>query len=72
MFPQAKEDASELLAQKIELEKEKKTWIEAAAEKDVALKKKIATIGNIVHDTVPISDNEARSYIQNLRYQTLT
>lgn len=54
----AKEDASELLAQKVELEKEKKTWIEAAAEKDAALKKKIATIGNIVHDTVPISDNE--------------
>ncbi|RAL60190.1 hypothetical protein DID88_000812 [Monilinia fructigena] len=29
----AKEDASELLQQKIDLEKEKKTWLDAAAEK---------------------------------------
>jgi seryl-tRNA synthetase len=46
------------MAQKAELEKEKKTLIESAAEKDIALKKKIGTIGNIVHDSVPISDNE--------------
>lgn len=58
MFLQAKEDAAELMAQKAELEKEKKTLIESAAEKDIALKKKIGTIGNIVHDSVPISDNE--------------
>jgi len=55
---QAKEDAAELMAQKAELEKEKKILIECAAEKDIALKKKIGTIGNIVHDSVPISDNE--------------
>jgi seryl-tRNA synthetase len=58
LFLQAKEDAAELMAQKAELEKEKKTLIESAAEKDIALKKKIGTIGNIVHDSVPISDNE--------------
>jgi seryl-tRNA synthetase len=40
------------------LEKEKKILIESAAEKDIALKKKIGTIGNIVHDSVPISNNE--------------
>lgn len=57
-FCQAKEDAAELMAQKVEMEKEKKTLIESAAEKDIALKKKIGTIGNIVHDSVPVSDNE--------------
>lgn len=46
------------MAQKVEMEKEKKTLIESAAEKDIALKKKIGTIGNIVHDSVPVSDNE--------------
>lgn len=55
---QAKENADDLIGQKGELEKEKKALIDSAAEKDVALRKKISTIGNIVHDSVPISDNE--------------
>ncbi len=46
------------MKQKVELEKEKKVFIDAAAEKDIAMKKKIGTIGNIVHDSVPVSDNE--------------
>jgi seryl-tRNA synthetase len=46
------------LKEKAELEKEKKALIESAAEKDISLKKKIGTIGNIVHDSVPLSDNE--------------
>ena len=50
-----------MLKQKVELEKEKKALIEQAAAKDVALKKKIGTIGNIVHDSVPINDNEVYS-----------
>lgn len=54
----AKENADELLAQKIDLEKEKKALIDSAAEKDVALKKKIGTIGNIVHESVPVNNNE--------------
>ncbi|TVY49490.1 Serine--tRNA ligase, cytoplasmic [Lachnellula occidentalis] len=54
----AKEDAEDLLKQKAELEKEKKTLIESAASKDVTLKKKIGTIGNIVHDSVLVNDNE--------------
>jgi seryl-tRNA synthetase len=57
-FYQAKEDAAELMAQKVELEKEKKAIIELAGEKEVALKQKIGTIGNIVHDSVPIHNNE--------------
>lgn len=44
----------------MELEKEKKALIELTAEKDIALKKKISTIGNVVHNSVPVSDNEVR------------
>jgi len=47
--------------QKVEFEREKKAFIDSAAEKDVALRKKISTIGNIVHDSVPVSDNEVWS-----------
>ncbi|KAK6212346.1 Cytosolic seryl-tRNA synthetase [Pestalotiopsis sp. IQ-011] len=54
----AKEDASEFLAQKVAFEKEKKSLLDLAAEKDVALKKLVKTIGNYVHDSVPVSDNE--------------
>jgi len=56
----AKENADDLLAQKIELEKEKKTFIDAAAEKDTVLKAKIGTIGNLVHESVPVEQNEVR------------
>lgn len=54
----AKENADELLAQKAELEKQKKVLLETAAEKDTILKKKVGTIGNIVHDSVPVEQNE--------------
>ncbi|EDN90788.1 hypothetical protein SS1G_00188 [Sclerotinia sclerotiorum 1980 UF-70] len=54
----AKEDATELLQQKADLEKEKKTWLDAAAEKEIILKKKISTIGNIVHESVPVNNDE--------------
>ncbi|KAJ6438715.1 seryl-tRNA synthetase [Purpureocillium lavendulum] len=54
----AKENADELLQRKIELEKEKKSLVESAAEKDSLLKSKIKTIGNYVHESVPVSNNE--------------
>ncbi|KAH8768005.1 hypothetical protein BGZ57DRAFT_943068 [Hyaloscypha finlandica] len=54
----AKEDADDLMKQKLVLEKEKKSLIESAAEKEVTLKKKIGTIGNIVHDSVPVNNDE--------------
>lgn len=50
------------MAQKLELEKEKKAKIELAGEKDVALKKKISTIGNIVHESVPVHNNEVGAF----------
>ncbi|PMD28286.1 seryl-tRNA synthetase-like protein [Hyaloscypha hepaticicola] len=54
----AKENADDLMKQKVELEKEHKSITESAAEKEVTLKKKIGTIGNIVHDSVPINNDE--------------
>jgi seryl-tRNA synthetase len=54
----AKEDAEDLLQQKSELTKEKQTLLDSAAQKDVALRAKVKTIGNLVHSSVPISDNE--------------
>lgn len=38
------------MAQKVAYEKEKKSLLDLAAEKDVALKKLVKTIGNYVHD----------------------
>jgi hypothetical protein len=61
-YSQAKENADDLLQEKIALEKEKKAILESAAEKEAALKAKIKTIGNIVHDSVPVSDNEVESH----------
>jgi len=58
---QAKEDASELVAKKAQ-EEEKRTELKSiASEKQAALHKKLITIGNIVHDSVPISDNEVKT-----------
>ncbi|MCJ1337438.1 Cytosolic seryl-tRNA synthetase [Bachmanniomyces sp. S44760] len=54
----AKEDAEQLLQQKTQLEIQKKAAEDSATEKDYALKRKIKTIGNYVHDSVPISNTE--------------
>lgn len=56
--PQAKEDASPLLATKASLEAEKKNLEAAAGIVEKSLTAKLGTIGNIVHDTVPVSNNE--------------
>ncbi|CZT06110.1 probable serine-tRNA ligase, cytosolic [Rhynchosporium graminicola] len=54
----AKEDAADLMKLKTDLEKEKKSLVDSAAEKDVILRKKIGTIGNYVHDSVTVEQNE--------------
>lgn len=54
----AKEDANDLLQQKIELEKEKKLTVESATQKEKILRTKIKSVGNIVDDSVPVSNNE--------------
>ena len=55
---QAKEDANHLLKAKGDLELEKKNIEEVVLEKEAALQRKIKTIGNYVHDSVPISNTE--------------
>ncbi|KAH6889230.1 hypothetical protein B0T10DRAFT_48873 [Thelonectria olida] len=54
----AKEDATELLQKKEELTKQKKKQEEVAAAKNVELRAKARTVGNYVHDSVKVSDNE--------------
>jgi seryl-tRNA synthetase len=59
-YYQAKQDASELLQRKADLERQKKALEDLVVEKDIALQKKIKTIGNYVHDSVPVSNDEVR------------
>jgi seryl-tRNA synthetase len=58
VLPQAKQDADHLLKEKADLEKEKKQVEEEAVEKEKARDKKCKTIGNYVHESVPLHDNE--------------
>ncbi|KAK3378177.1 hypothetical protein B0H63DRAFT_479087 [Podospora didyma] len=60
----AKEDVTDLLAEKAALEKEKKDLIALAAEKEKLLKIKVKTIGNLVHESVPVSNNEDNNTIE--------
>ncbi|KAI4208081.1 MAG: hypothetical protein LQ346_000245 [Caloplaca aetnensis] len=53
-----KEDAADLLKTKRDLEDEKKAIEEAILKKELALQRKIKTIGNYVHESVPISNSE--------------
>ena len=46
------------MKEKIELEREKAGLLKAAEEKDQALIKKLGTIGNIIHSSVPVDNNE--------------
>lgn len=54
----AKEDPSELVAQKNALQAEKDVLVAQAKEKETSWKNKLSTIGNIVHSSVPTSMNE--------------
>lgn len=62
----AKENADELLKEKVALEKEKKRLQDLAAEKERLLNQKLTPIGNIVHESVPVSDNEDNNEIQRM------
>ena len=54
----AKEDAEDLLKQKESLQKDKAAQEALAAEKLQALQLKAKTVGNYVHESVPISNDE--------------
>ena len=49
------------------MDKEKKVLEECALEKEAALQRKIKTIGNYVHDSVPTNNNEAWQSVRRLR-----
>lgn len=53
-----KQDATELLQKKVDLEKKAKEIADAASEKERLRDRKCKTIGNYVHESVPINDNE--------------
>lgn len=53
-----KEDANDLIEQKTNLEKSKKDAEELAAQKETQRDRKVRTIGNYVHESVPVSNNE--------------
>ena len=53
-----KENADDLLAQMRDLQNQKKAQEEQAAEKLAALHRKAKTIGNYVHESVPVSTTE--------------
>lgn len=54
----AKENADELLQQKLTIEKEKKDLLDAALVKEKAMNKALGSIGNYIHDSVPVDQNE--------------
>ncbi|EDN06509.1 seryl-tRNA synthetase [Histoplasma mississippiense (nom. inval.)] len=58
-----KEDAADLIAEKTELEKQKKDADAAATEKELLRDQKLASIGNYVHEDVPTSQDEADNAI---------
>ncbi|CCU76687.1 unnamed protein product [Blumeria hordei] len=62
----AKENADELMKQKLKLETDKKEALENAAGKELILKKKISTIGNLVHNSVPVNNDEDCNIIQKI------
>lgn len=55
---QNKEDANDLIERKTELEKSKKDAEENAVQKESQRDRKIRTIGNYVHESVPVSSTE--------------
>ncbi|GAA6028192.1 hypothetical protein JCM8097_006906 [Rhodosporidiobolus ruineniae] len=58
MKMKAKEDASELKEKKVNLDKQIASLGAKAAEQENAMRKKANTIGNIVHESVPVSNTE--------------
>ncbi|KAK7424856.1 Cytosolic seryl-tRNA synthetase [Neonectria magnoliae] len=59
----AKEDATELLQKKEDLTQKKKAQEEVAATKNAELRAKARTVGNYVHESVPISESEDNNEI---------
>jgi seryl-tRNA synthetase len=59
---QNKEDASVLLQEKAALEQRKKDAEDFALQKETQRDRKLRTIGNYVHDSVPVSNDEVGAH----------
>ncbi|KAJ2737820.1 Cytosolic seryl-tRNA synthetase, partial [Coemansia sp. BCRC 34490] len=68
MKMKAKENASDLLAKKKELDAKKKALLEDEQAKDKVLREKLNDIGNIVHDSVPVSATEDDNEVIRTHY----
>lgn len=55
------------MEKKKELEEKKKGLLESAAAKELILKQKLGTIGNIVHDSVPVNNDEVYKSTRHLQ-----
>lgn len=65
---QNKEDTIELQAEKAAMDKESAELVVKSAQAEIEMRKKANTIGNIVHESVPISATEvSRALVRNLR-----
>jgi seryl-tRNA synthetase len=64
----AKEDASELVAKKAALQKEKEALVEEAKQKEISWKNKLGSLGNIVHASVPTSMDEDNNQVIRTYY----
>ncbi|GAA6047385.1 hypothetical protein JCM3770_001278 [Rhodotorula araucariae] len=65
---QAKENADELKAQKADLDKQIAGLNAKAQEQETTMRKKGNNIGNIVHESVPVSDNEDNNEVVRTFY----
>ncbi|KAK9762889.1 Cytosolic seryl-tRNA synthetase [Basidiobolus ranarum] len=59
----SKEDASELINKKTEVQKQKESLGTSEKEKEEILRQKVGSIGNLVHDSVPVSMDEDNNEI---------
>ena len=59
-----KENADGLMEKKVQFEKEKKELEQIASDKETELKRKVTNIGNLVHESVPVSNNEVGFFLR--------
>lgn len=64
---EASKKAEELKAQKADIDAKIVRLRAHAVEQETAMRKKGNTIGNIVHESVPVSDNEVRAFMSSNR-----
>lgn len=69
---QNKEDATELQAEKAAIEAESAELVVKAAQAEAAMRKQAGMIGNLVHESVPVSETEVGFFRFGFSRPTLT